>query len=135
MVQNSTCNGNIQLVSLKNVYYCNTLHVFYLEVSKYSIIKTSKCFQLFSPTLLQRALDSRVTLEVHAEKTRVAPGGGASRDAVRLCPGPIVPCLPRLGVLTRSVQGSPFLSVLAGLGPESTLCSCCVCARKTSFCA
>ena len=53
MVQNSTCNGNIQLVSLKNVYYCNTLHGFYLEVSKYSIIKTYKCFQLFSPTLLQ----------------------------------------------------------------------------------
>lgn len=56
MVQNSTCNGNIQLVSLKNVYYCNILHGFYLEVSKYSAIKTQKCLKLFRPTQPQWAL-------------------------------------------------------------------------------
>lgn len=40
------------------MYIIATLRGFYLEVSKYSAIKTYKCFKPFRPTLPQQALGS-----------------------------------------------------------------------------
>lgn len=115
MVQNSACNGNIQLVSLKNVYYCSTRCGFYLEVSKYSTIKHRS-------VQTRAAVASPVCTPVLAGRAAVEKPGPATVSAGRRGgeaggppPGPLSARLPGWGFWC-AAPGAPFLSVLGALG-------------------